>query len=507
MTTNMIAIYLVIIVAWTQGADGTSEKEQVVWSGPCSRQCKCISLLKFCIPVKTYTFQVPYNQLVHRGVKISDQADVKNDIVYVMPGQITIDNSWGNEVVDSGKQWVPKATTEQAKKWAGRLILIQTPTHLSVTVNMKNQPNLTECSLFRLYWYTTGKDPYCDIILCSVAVTHEQTVVSALGARAKQQGLTVIDTDKMDPSDFMHIATGVNATTNAWVGQAVGVAATVKRDCVVCMTARPQLLLVNALPVNESCAHILANKTGNRRLCTAYQAAFPKLPTKTQPPVFTVPTDAIFTCYHITTCQPNTKCTDVGRVPSTLCNKTIELKGNGMLTTQRQDVWWWCGGNILRGHMEASGTGSCAYVSLIWPATVVTTPPRRGARGRREIASSPVVLLPVAPDTTYLDAIGVPRGVPDEYKLVDQIATGFENLPLISAVFPVTPNKNVDRINYLHFQMQRLTNLTHNLGQSLGSQLHHTSLMAWQTRMAVDMLLAERGGVCSMFGDQCCTFI
>lgn len=31
--------------------------------------------------------------------------------------------------------------------------------------------------------------------------------------------------------------------------------------------------------------------------------------------------------------------------------------------------------------------------------------------------------------------------------------------------------------------------------------------MAVQNRMALDMLLAEKGGVCAMFGDMCCTFI
>ncbi len=34
-----------------------------------------------------------------------------------------------------------------------------------------------------------------------------------------------------------------------------------------------------------------------------------------------------------------------------------------------------------------------------------------------------------------------------------------------------------------------------------------TSLMAVQNRLALDMLLAEKGGVCHMFGDLCCTFI
>ncbi|KAK0156622.1 Endogenous retrovirus group PABLB member 1 Env polyprotein [Merluccius polli] len=31
--------------------------------------------------------------------------------------------------------------------------------------------------------------------------------------------------------------------------------------------------------------------------------------------------------------------------------------------------------------------------------------------------------------------------------------------------------------------------------------------MAFQNRLALDMLLAEKGGVCAMFRDQCCTFI
>lgn len=33
-------------------------------------------------------------------------------------------------------------------------------------------------------------------------------------------------------------------------------------------------------------------------------------------------------------------------------------------------------------------------------------------------------------------------------------------IPIISALFPVTLNKNVDRINYVHYNVQRLVNLT-----------------------------------------------
>ncbi|XP_019218096.1 uncharacterized protein LOC109203239 isoform X3 [Oreochromis niloticus] len=71
----------------------------------------------------------------------------------------------------------------------------------------------------------------------------------------------------------------------------------------------------------------------------------------------------------------------------------------------------------------------------------------------------------------------------------------------------VTPNKNVDRINYVHYNVLRLSNLTRDAMEGLVEQLGPTSLMGVQNRMALDMLLAERGGVCAMFGDQCCTFI
>uniref|UniRef100_A0A3Q3WJ62 Uncharacterized protein n=1 Tax=Mola mola TaxID=94237 RepID=A0A3Q3WJ62_MOLML len=69
------------------------------------------------------------------------------------------------------------------------------------------------------------------------------------------------------------------------------------------------------------------------------------------------------------------------------------------------------------------------------------------------------------------------------------VANGFESL-----LFWINPNKNVDRINYVHYNIQWLANLTRDA-------------VAVQNRMSLDMLLAERGGVCSMFGSACCTFI
>ena len=50
-------------------------------------------------------------------------------------------------------------------------------------------------------------------------------------------------------------------------------------------------------------------------------------------------------------------------------------------------------------------------------------------------------------------------------------------------------------------------NLTRDAVEGISTQLAATSLMAFQNRVALDMLLAEKGGVCAMFGEQCCTFI
>ncbi|XP_072906899.1 uncharacterized protein [Hemitrygon akajei] len=53
----------------------------------------------------------------------------------------------------------------------------------------------------------------------------------------------------------------------------------------------------------------------------------------------------------------------------------------------------------------------------------------------------------------------------------------------------------------------RFINYTDDALEALGQQLDATSRMAWQNRQVLDWLLAEKGCVCVMFGDQCCTFI
>ena len=50
-------------------------------------------------------------------------------------------------------------------------------------------------------------------------------------------------------------------------------------------------------------------------------------------------------------------------------------------------------------------------------------------------------------------------------------------------------------------------NYTRDAVKGIAEELGPTSLMACLSRMALDMLLAEKGGVCKMFRTFCCTFI
>lgn len=104
----------------------------------------------------------------------------------------------------------------------------------------------------------------------------------------------------------------------------------------------------------------------------------------------------------------------------------------------------------------------------------------------------------------YIHAIGVPRGVPNEFKARDQVAAGFESLIPI-----ITINKNVDWINYIYYNQQRFVNFTRDALQGVAEQLEADSQMTFQNRMALDMILAEKGGTCVYINkvEGCCTYI
>ncbi|KAL3992486.1 NACHT, LRR and PYD domains-containing protein 3 [Sarotherodon galilaeus] len=214
----------------------------------------------------------------------------------------------------------------------------------------------------------------------------------------------------------------------------------------------------------------------------------------------------------------------VGEIDPTWCAVTLTGRTTNNVsdpntvigTWARSGLYYYCGENTLLARVPMGSVGTCAMVRLGAPLMLIGNQVKAipqhntrtlAARRKRHILAKRGTQGTHAYDPrlnspTWIDSIGVPRGVPDEYKLVNPVAAGFESIFLW-----VTPNNNVDRINYVHYNLLRLSNLTRDAMMGFAEQLGPSSLMGVQNRMALDMLLAERGGVCTMFGDMCCTFI
>uniref|UniRef100_A0A8C6NTS2 Envelope protein n=1 Tax=Nothobranchius furzeri TaxID=105023 RepID=A0A8C6NTS2_NOTFU len=400
-----------------------------------------------------------------------------------------------------------------------KLVMRKKPDGTGLIFSLKNII-LTSCQLFTLAPWTDRTALYWQVELCTSGVT---TPVSAVKDDSPTfRGSPVVYTNgggkgririkeaaAISQDDLFHMLTGVSGSTNNWLLLMEQAANRTPSDCVACMSARPTPNVVPAY-VNSTCLLHLTNGTKSDS-CAFLDKIFTETPKaiSNKPPFFSKRVaPGNFTCVNLTGTNSN-----LGQINSSWCADIVHSHGV-FSPTPRADLWWWCGQNTLRDGFPPNSFGLCALVTLILPVSLIpvdSSPVEnhylsRLKRPKRSIFTKHTI-VPGVYDPTYIDAIGVPRGVPDEYKLVDQVAAGFENIPIISAIFPVTPNKNVDRINYIHFNVQLLANFTRDGLEAVHAQLSATSLMAFQNRIAVDMLLAEKGGVCGMFGDQCCTFI
>ncbi len=172
-------------------------------------------------------------------------------------------------------------------------------------------------------------------------------------------------------------------------------------------------------------------------------------------------------------------------------------------------MWCLCGDLKIRWNLQGVWKGQCTPTNMVMPFKII-----KGVAGdikeelKRVKQLSRTKRAVTSPggsfdNRVWIDSIGVPRGVPDEFKGRDQIAAGFESL----IFWWLTINKNVDWINYLYYNQQRFVNYTTQAASGLHVQLDKTSLMTVQNRIALDMLLAEKGGVCRIIGPTCCTFI
>lgn len=157
----------------------------------------------------------------------------------------------------------------------------------------------------------------------------------------------------------------------------------------------------------------------------------------------------------------------------------------------------------IRSKLDTPWKGECALAKVIMPlhilpVDIIDPQTKTHSRRRREAPKGSI------DPHVYIDTLGVPRGVPDEYKARDQVAAGFESLIPI-----ITVNKNVDWINYIYYNQQRFVNDTRDALKGIAEQLGATSQMTFQNRMALDMILAEKGGTCKYIDkvDGCCVYI
>uniref|UniRef100_A0AAX7V1G1 Uncharacterized protein n=1 Tax=Astatotilapia calliptera TaxID=8154 RepID=A0AAX7V1G1_ASTCA len=335
----------------------------------------------------------------------------------------------------------------------------------------------------------------------------------------EEKWFVATDYTRLKPQELIERATGFG-DRNLWLDWVAQNAKEQKVvDCVACATARPHLFTEPAplYPEDEwgyNCMLRLTREAVDTGNCTTLSGLYPPIDKRTQPGSFTPKRDN-YTCFEFSTDRVRFR---LGRINPSWCQRTITGRTTNDVsdpstiigTWARGGLYYYCGEYTLLVQVPLGSVGTCALVRLAAPLMLIgsrlETIPQQGANvstARRRRATGAIHKYDPRRDSpTWIDSIGVPRGVPDEYKLVDQIAAGFESVFLW-----VTPNKNVDRINYVHYNGLRLSNLTRDAVEGLAEQLGPTSLMGIQNRMALDMLLAEKGGVCAMFGDLCCTFI
>ncbi|KAL0614844.1 hypothetical protein AAY473_015293, partial [Plecturocebus cupreus] len=162
------------------------------------------------------------------------------------------------------------------------------------------------------------------------------------------------------------------------------------------------------------------------------------------------------------------------------------------------DIWWYCGKRNLFNLLPSNWTGIWALVQFTISFTLTFHKILENTHGHgnwRDLTNS-------FDPNTYVDLNGVTREVHNEFKARNQKAARFE-----SALFWwLTINKNVEWINYIYYNQQKFISYTWDTFKEVASQLDASSQIAWENRLALEMIVAEKGDICVMLGEKC-TFL
>lgn len=473
----------------------TNEQHKKLGNQQCDNGTAHSTIPTVCVLSNTSaTIAIPWSAVLGRGVKASSYG---TGYKYYMTNDQK-NTGWDTLVADPpGYDWSSHTKTQNAKNHRRLLKLTTNTNGFVLYVNLTDSGNITmtgrsSCWLFLIWAWSSGSDPSFLFKLCQLPLNTsiKQPQTSSV---AKERG--VIALAKPSPVEWMEITTGISGRSNNWLLLVEQAAYQAKSDCIVCMGPRPTMKIV-PVAMDEDCVVPVMNDTNPSSNCSHWDLVYPVTQHQIKKTIFSKDVALYnFTCVNLTGTGRH-----LGNLSTKSCTRT-KMVGAKFDPVTRADVWWWCGDDKIRDKLPKNSSGVCALVSLLLPVSVYQIQLEvlssvHPLRQKRKTWSEEA-------DPTYIDAIGVPRGVPDQYKLVDQVSAGFES----TICWWCTINKNVDRINYIHYNVQRLGNWTQKGFQAVHEQLSATSLMAFQNRVAVDMLLAEKGGVCAMFGEQCCTFI
>uniref|UniRef100_A0A3B4UKK7 Uncharacterized protein n=1 Tax=Seriola dumerili TaxID=41447 RepID=A0A3B4UKK7_SERDU len=352
------------------------------------------------------------------------------------------------------------------------------------------RPQLSDTGIYVLGSLQTGSDPLGNLIITVSKKPMPNPTNVSITANLLEPVVKYLTNFTYESK--LALETGYN-DKNEWLEWVQYTALTTgKSNCLACAKARPVLGTVpfrlsdSSDPAGLQCAVKLfkAGVHPTNDKCKTLELLFPAVKSPDTPPSVVVYAGN-YTCFE----RSGNDGLNVRDFPSGYCETKIDITaGSGNYTALafvEQNTW----------------KGTCTIAQLLMPFHMVPIESSQlgGTLPHRHRRSIPGGSFD---SQVYIDAIGVPRGVPDEFKARNQISAGFESL-----LWWVTVNKNVDWINYIYYNQQRFVNYTRDAVKGIAEQLGPTSLMSWQNRMALDMLLAEKGGVCKMFGEYCCTYI
>lgn len=186
--------------------------------------------------------------------------------------------------------------------------------------------------------------------------------------------------------------------------------------CVACAAGRPTLITSPA-PLHPDIDHegytCLINLTktttlpdNGSEMCRNLAKCYPHYKTKPNSTTFR-PVKGKYVCFKRNHTNP---WVIMGEIPEDWCDVTIS-DDITVGSEPRAGLWWYCGGTTLLMSMQIKSQGRCAMVRLVSLITLIGL--RSDLQSSYRTKRSNFDLSSGSP--TYVDAMGIPRGVPNGY--------------------------------------------------------------------------------------------